>query len=626
MAQERLAVVHDDNSVSLSFGINDRLNEKKTLKDFVSGMSGARWQKSTRTWELPDIYDYRPGTLTKAGFTIVDETGGLLKRAKRPPRPEPQFIKAEIPDDLSEFLYDYQREGAVLIAEGRRLLLDEPGVGKTLQSLTTASLLGSQRTLVVCPPVVVTHWSRTASDKRLNLGPVMAIRDTGFSTPIKGAVSATPLKLKNGKMQLPERGVVIVSTSLLSLQNDLHQMMLEWSPTVFIIDEAHSCKTWSSLRARRMRAIAYVCPNNIPQTGTPAPAASALEYAPLLDMTGDLQRIWGDYETFRDYFCYQTKFGWRTRKGKLEELRKILDELSVRRTKAEVLPGLPPKVRNPYWVDAINKDYKDALKDVYAEIDAWLKTVGWDPTDEEISEWAGTKIGMISRLREAAGLAKVAAAAEFVADRPQKPMLVWGHHHSVLEKLRDTIPGAELIYGLTTDKERDRLVDLYEAGEIPVLVCSIQKVGVGVTLVRGNEALFVESDWTPDNITQAEDRQHRPGQEAEHVIYTTMICAGTVDETVQSVLTDKVERLNILVSGDHAVNTEMVTSGNVLVKMVEERVNEHWGRTPEPKEPAEEPIDYEESIDEMDEASVRESAESKVGLDLALIVHGDADW
>jgi SNF2 family DNA or RNA helicase len=573
----RLAILHDDDSVSLEFDFGARLDDGTLLREFVAGLSGATWVKKLGTWNLPDVYDLRPGTLTKAGFEIIDESGGLAKRRRRPPRPPRTTEVDPLPDTFTLNLYDYQLEGAQMVAEGKRLLCDQPGVGKTRTTLAAAAMLRSTRTLVACPPVVVTHWSREAS--QAGLGHVLAIRDTGFSTPIEGASSTTATKLIKGVSSLPDSGVVIVSSALLALQKDLHAMILDWSPTVFIDDEAHSCKTLSSLRSRRHRAIARATPNTIPTTGTPTPAASPLELAPLLDMTGDLQRLFGDYEAFRDQFCYRSKWGWAPRKKELERLRSIMDrEVWVRRTKDEVLPGLPPKIRNVYWVDAINKEYQDALSDIHKEIDRWLATVNWSPTKDEIDEWCHGKIGLLSRLRQAAGLAKVPAAIEFVADRPQKPILVWGHHQEVLERLRDGIPGAEIIYGKTSDQERDRLVDEYEAGRIPALVLSIQKVGVGVTLVRGNEALFVESDWTPDNIVQAEDRQHRPGQDAQHVTYTTMVCAGTVDETVQSVLTTKVGRLDVLVSGDHAVNTEMELTGNVLTKMIQERMAAHGAR------------------------------------------------
>ncbi len=617
---ERIAVVRDDNSVSLSFGFGEKYNEKMLLREYVASMSGAKWNKPAGTWDLPDIYDYRPGTFKKMGFTVIDETGGLLKREKRPARPPRTTELSPLPESFGVPLYDYQVEGANWVAEGKRLLTDAPGVGKTNQTLAVAAMLRSTRTLIACPPVVVTHWSRTSS--KAALGPVLAIRDTGFSTPIEGATSTTPTKLKSGKTALPDSGVVIVSTSLLSLQDDLHQMIMEWGPTVFILDEAHSCKTWSSRRARRMRAIARITPDTIPTTGTPTPAANPLELAPLLDMTGDLQRLFGDFESFRDEFCYLGKWGWRPRKKELNRLRKIMDdEVWVRRTKAEVLPGLPPKIRNAYWVDAINKEYKDSLSDVHKEIDAWLKSMQWDPTDEEIAEWAHGKVGLISRLRQAAGLAKVPAAVEFIAERPQTPILVWAHHQEVIERLHDAIPDSEMIYGKTSDRERDRLVDAYEAGEIPVLILSIQKVGVGVTLVRGNEAIFVESDWTPDNITQAEDRQHRPGQVAEHVTYTTMVCAGTVDETVQAVLTNKVERLDVLVSGDHAVNTEMELTGNVLVNMITERKEAHWGRTSRPKELVVD--EWADSSDDQVDGSGELASTDSVS---SVITTDDAEW
>lgn len=53
-------------------------------------------------------------------------------------------------------------------------------------------------------------------------------------------------------------------------------------------------------------------------------------------------------------------------------------------------------------------------------------------------------------------------------------------------------------------------------------------------------------------ITQAKDRSHRFGQE-NHVIATTLIALGTLDEHIQSVLRKKDLTLDAMKGGDHAV-------------------------------------------------------------------------
>ena len=51
-------------------------------------------------------------------------------------------------------LYDYQAKNVQRLVQGRRMLLcDEPGLGKTLQILTTINELKSRKTLIVAPKI-----------------------------------------------------------------------------------------------------------------------------------------------------------------------------------------------------------------------------------------------------------------------------------------------------------------------------------------------------------------------------------------------------------------------------------------------------------------------------------------
>jgi SWI/SNF-related matrix-associated actin-dependent regulator 1 of chromatin subfamily A len=121
-----------------------------------------------------------------------------------------------------------------------------------------------------------------------------------------------------------------------------------------------------------------------------------------------------------------------------------------------------------------------------------------------------------------------------------------------------------------------RLVDDFQAGKIPVLVCSISAAGVGITLTKASDMLFVETDWTPALITQAEDRCHRIGQE-KHVICTTLIASGTLDEHIQSVLRKKAQILDaVMAGGDHAVAVDLrgetTEAASTLFEIVKECV------------------------------------------------------
>src|SRR5690606_24901928 len=94
-----------------------------------------------------------------------------------------------------------------------------------------------------------------------------------------------------------------------------------------------------------------------------------------------------------------------------------------------------------------------------------------------------------------------------------RPLIVWAHHIEVSDALAEAVPKAVaetgVIRGGIPHAERDRLVAEFQAGNIPVLVCSIAAAGVAITLTASSDMYFAESDWTPANIRQAIDRAER---------------------------------------------------------------------------------------------------------------------
>src|SRR5690625_2261873 len=149
-------------------------------------------------------------------------------------------------------------------------------------------------------------------------------------------------------------------------------------------------------------------------------------------------------------------------------------------------------------------------------------------------------MGCVSLLRRAAGLAKIPAAADYISDWVEatshqgaggemvyeRPLIVWGTHQVVMDTLDAHlaelgIPHA-VINGATPMTRRDRIVADYQSGQIAVILANIVAAGVGITLTRGADALFVETEWLPDLVSQAVDRQHRIGQ-TRTVLATTMV-------------------------------------------------------------------------------------------------------
>src|SRR5699024_3429749 len=124
------------------------------------------------------------------------------------------------------------------------------------------------------------------------------------------------------------------------------------------------------------------------------------------------------------------------------------------------------------------------------------------------------------------------------------------------------------------------VVDDYQAGRVPVLVASIHAAGVGITLTRGCDAFFAETDWTPAIIAQAEARQDRRGQ-TRPVTCTTFHAPGTLDERVQAQLVRKGEELDEMMpdaDDDVAVVDTSIEDAAAPVEIVLELAEERLRR------------------------------------------------
>ncbi|MGP5672598.1 DEAD/DEAH box helicase [Brachybacterium alimentarium] len=470
----------------------------------------------------------------------------------------------DVPDWFGMSPYPYQRIGALCVAAGRRLLADEPGLGKSVQAILASVLLGARRWIIVCPPVAQSNWAtdneRCHVPVHVGDAPVVVIRP-GRKVPV-----------------LPATGIVIVTDSLLAAptRRPLLEDLKSWGAGVLIYDEGHRAKNWHSRRAKAMRELAATVTDRMVLTGTPVMSNPA-DLPSLLAITGQLQPIFGSRTAFMSRYTrtYEIPIGRQTiekvvpYKKLLPELGRILPEqVWVRRTKDQVLPDLPEKQYSTMIVDVPTTEYRTATREVQAKISMYLRErtqeLGEAPSEKEVRAWCSDQMGCVSMLRRAAGLAKIPAAAEYIADWVDstshdggevvfdRPLIVWGIHQVVMDTLdahldQLGVPHA-VINGSTSLTQRDRITRDYQDGKIAVILANIVAAGVAITLTRGSDALFVETEWLPDLVSQAVDRQHRIGQKRT-VMVTTMVAPGTLDHTIQKVQRANIDVLDQLIGG-----------------------------------------------------------------------------
>jgi SWI/SNF-related matrix-associated actin-dependent regulator 1 of chromatin subfamily A len=103
-----------------------------------------------------------------------------------------------------------------------------------------------------------------------------------------------------------------------------------------------------------------------------------------------------------------------------------------------------------------------------------------------------------------------------------------------------------LIIGGVTDKEQS--VRLFQEGSKRLLIGNIKAAGIGLTLTKASDMLFVELPFTSADFDQACDRIHRIGQ-TEHVNYYILVAKDTIEEKIVHLLDAKADAAAMAIDG-----------------------------------------------------------------------------
>lgn len=147
----------------------------------------------------------------------------------------------------------------------------------------------------------------------------------------------------------------------------------------------------------------------------------------------------------------------------------------------------------------------------------------------------------LSKARHATALCKLPYAIELLETATAShKVVVYAYHRDVQQELFEAFEDrAVAINGDSTFEERaDAVYRFQNDPSITLFVGSIRAAGVGITLTAASHVLFVELDWSPSVIKQAEDRCHRFGQESS-VLVQYLFFRNTIDEYISQMLASK---------------------------------------------------------------------------------------
>ena len=418
-------------------------------------------------------------------------------------------IDIPVPAGLSYL--PYQKAGiAYAIKRSSTLIGDEMGLGKTIQAIGVINATAPKTVLVVCPASLKINWKNEMT---------------------KWLVADRDIQIVNGGgEQIPANpDVIIINYDVLSKHKDAINART-WD--LVIMDEAHYIK--NNTAARTKVAVGIKANRKVVLTGTP-----------ITNRPIELQPIAGylDPVTFGNYFkfgvryagAHQINIGRKTvwdfnGSSNLDELQRVLRQsFMIRRKKDEVLKELPEKVRQIIVLP--NSDYSDQIKKEFETLA--------DAVDETSSE--DIEFEQMSGVRHETALAKVNDVVTHVAAIDHQ-VVVMAHHKDVVDGIKAGLEAAgKSVVTLTGDcnqAHRQNAVETFQAGSADVFIGTIGAAGVGITLTSASHVVFAELDWVPGNMSQAEDRCHRIGQDSS-VLVQHLVVDGSIDARLAQVLVGK---------------------------------------------------------------------------------------
>lgn len=470
----------------------------------------------------------------------------------------------ELPSSFKASLQSYQTAGVQWLQDLYHLglggiLADDMGLGKTvtslafLESLRDADQMGP--CLVLVPTSLTYNWVSEAE----RFAPKM---------PVSLFQSRLPEESMLDVIQKHRQALIICTYGLLQEHSELLQQV-EWNCIIF--DEAQNLKNITTKRttaARKLRGHFKIC-----LTGTPLENHYG-EFYSLFDLVvpGSL----GDLSSFREKFVNPP----RVLREDLDFLRLKAKPLLLRRTKAQVMHELPPKIET-----TIKLPFEENQRRIYRDIaSAYNEQIRSAIAQQGESKSQLQMLTALLRLRQACSDPSAIPGVKY-SDEPPKvatllealqeltesgaSALVFTQFLATYERIKKSLSESKIpfydIHGADSRLSREKkLRGFQEDPQGAVMLMTLKTGGVGLNLTKASYIFHIEPWWNPAVENQATDRAHRMGQTNTVQVYRYLI-RESVEEKIEILKDLKAKRFDALFSTSEG-EVELGPAGSTLTQ------------------------------------------------------------
>ncbi len=451
--------------------------------------------------------------------------------------------------------YDYQMEGIKFGIEKKRILIgDDPGLGKTLQSIGIINSTGAYPCLVVCPSSLKINWKREF-EKFTDKSALILDNNVRTTWGYLLTMGVHQVAIVNYESIRKYFVWDIKEKKQFRLKDVVFCPQVQVFKSI-IIDESHRVKDPSAQQTIFTKGLATGKEWRILLSGTPV-VNRPEDLVAQLSIIDRLKDFGGRTKFLADYAVDQNNKD-ATPAVPLSVLsQKLYDTCMIRREKQNVLPQLPDKTRVDLYVDISNEEEYTLAQHSLAE---YLRQYT-ECTDREIRKKMRMEaLVRFMTLRSLATLGKIAQATDFIRTflASGKKLIVFCSLHEVVDALKKKFPQSVTVTGRDTSASKQAAVDAFQNREdINLIICSIKAAGVGLTLTASSSVAFIELPWTYADCCQCEDRAHRIGQK-DNVTCYYLLGRSTIDHTIYKLIHQKKSIANQILNTEDSIPKDTI--------------------------------------------------------------------
>ncbi len=442
-------------------------------------------------------------------------------------------------------MFTHQKVGFdILMNQPRFLIGDEQGTGKTKMLIDLMSALKAQgqiqRVLIIVKASLKYNWLEEVST---------------HSHESAWIYEGSPDSRRHLVEQFTASRSLYLIVGYETMRLDIEALAkVRWD--AIIMDEAHKVKDPNS---KTGKAIHFLnAPRKYALTGTPIVNRPEEAYN-LLKWLGFETRT---YNEFMQYYFVGNGRNWIPRPPRMVELQNRLRSVMLRRRKQDVL-DLPDKIRQTIYVDLTPQQrqvYRDLRDKMKLELQDETLTIMNALAKITYLKQATGSVALVG-VEESEMSAKVRAAKALVEDIVDGggKAIIFTQYKKFYERLKEEFKAYNPAYisgdvsshkkrGKETS-ERQEMVHKFQQDEsCKVFIGVTPACREGLTLTAASYVIFMDKEWAPAYVEQAEDRAHRIGTK-NHVTIYTIAAKRTIDEGIERLLANKKELVAALVDG-----------------------------------------------------------------------------